>query len=486
MATPDEIKKLREYYAKNGHIPTLLGNESKARFGEADSKAVGDLGRLVAQGKISKDEAQRRIRQGAAVKNPDTLRAGLDVSAELDPAINSTKRKRTAAKTALDTGNEVDTTRTKQFTTDVAGLYAALQAQLQAQTPQIAANYDQSSTAISGNTSALQEQIRAAYDKANAATAARVAGMQGGTTEAQSQGGQDSAFLQGLAGVQGQSQLGLLAVGKQGALNVDRAGQNYTAWEGTTTQTDALSDLLNRVNARQAEFGAQDTEYAGQLADLEESRFAKVYEGKQSLADARAEAEADAEQRQFERNLAQAKLGIDQQEVDIKRTNTSLAARRVDLDIERFGLDRRKVEIDSRKAEAQLQKEQRAFTPGTLEYLEKEAAINLKRAQAAATLTNAASSKSNAAVNAAKLSQAQAKGKSYGKGIGGAQAYVNDVADPATATLVMKHVNNTMKHFKDYNGGLRGIEGWISKHNPPPEVANAMRRATGIAYGKSS
>jgi len=492
-----EYRALRGYYDKNGHIPTILAKESQNRFGEAHGTTLSDLGKQVAYGKISLDEARRLVRQGAAARDPDAIRAGLDASADIDPKVNAAERKRRELAENLRRSIGADESSTKEYSSTVADLFARLTGRMQEQKSQIGATYDTATAGIAANTGALSDQIRAAYEKANAGAAERVAGMGGGTTEAQTQGGQDAAFLSGLAGLQGQGLAGIMAAGKTGALNSQGAAINFADWQGTNTQSDALRELLARTNNSRADANNQDLEFGGQIADLEESRYNKLYEGKKALAQARAEAESAAEQTAFERRLAEEKLGISRGELDIKKGNLDIAQQKVQNDITRLGLDQRKIDVDIRKTEAQIRKEQAGLTPGTIEYMEKEAAINLKRAQAAGTLTNARTGQVNAATNqqraatAAAAQQAKAnqppKPGAYGKGLGGVQNYLKDIgADGKSSSLVQKRVSAVIAKHEKFPDGLKATEAWIKKNKPPRDVANAMRRSVGIAYGRSS
>lgn len=490
-AKKNELAKIQAYYKQNGHTPTLLSRESHTRFGAAGTQQSNDLARQVATGKLTMAQAQKMVREGALVKHdPTVLRAGLDVSAELDPQINAATRRRKLLKDQTDRSIQQDESKTTAYTGRVRELYDALMAKMASQTPQIQQNYDTASQGIASNTNNLQAQIAAAYARANQSTSAAAQGMGAGTTVAQQEGGQDAAFLSGLAGVQGQGIQGILAAGKQGAENSQRASINYAGYEGTNEQTNALRELLARTNESRQAFNDEDYELGGQIGDLEESRYAKLYETKQSLQEAAAQAEAEQEDRIFQRQLAQAKLNIDAGELDVKRAGVSIDQQKVNNDIARLGLDRAKIELDARKSEAQIRLEQQKLSPGSITYMEKEAAINLKRAQSAAALTNARTAQRNAATRAADVARKVAqpvRAGAYGKGIGGVQNYMKDIgADKRTSDFVLKHIQNMMVRHKTYQEGIKEGERFLRNNKVPKDVANAYRRAAGIAYGRST
>ncbi len=480
-----DLRRVADYYKQQGHTPTLLSRQSHTKFGAGGTRQAEDLGRQVATGRMTLAQAQRLVDQGALVAHdPNVKRAGLAVSAEIDPQINAANRKRTAARTAFETGTRADETKTQAYTQNVQGLYSALSSRMQAARAPVTQAYDTAIAGVSANTTALADRIREAYQSANSATQAQVAGMGGGTTEGQARGGQDSAFLQGLAGVQGQGLAGILQAGRAGAENTAQANINFANWEGTTEQTGALRDLLERTNAARTGWQAEDLELGGQIEDLGATRYAKLFETRSALEEAQAEAESAAEQRGFERQLAAARLGIDQGELDIKRGNLNIAQRRVETDIARLGLDRARVQLQARKTEAQLAIERDKLTPGSISYMEKEAAINLKRASAAAQLSNAATSQQRVANQARAAAN---KPQNFGRGIGGVENYLRaSNADPRTTRFIMFHINNMMKRHKTYRGGLAEGERFLRNNKVPGNVRNVYRRAAGIAYGKSS
>ncbi len=495
-AAATETNKLRQFYKKNGHIPTLLSNESKRRFGEADSKDVGQLGRLVAQGKLTRDEAFRRMRQGAAVNNKDALRAGLDVSAEIDPEINGANRRREILKRQYDRARKTDETDTQRERKNVGGIYQALSQQLARQPAQIEQVYNQASAGMARNTTSLQEQIRAAYQQANQQTGDLARQLGGGQTQAQQMGAADQAFLTSLAGVQNQGQQGLLATGRTGALNDARATQNYASFEGANTQATMLQELLRRQSERTNEFGDEDYELAGGASDLEETRFAQLYERRRALESERAEAQAEAEDRAFERQLAQARLQLDVGELDVKRTNANnqarLAEQRIRVDMERLGLDRARVDILARQTNAKLLAAQRKYTPGTPEYQEVQAAIDLKRAQAASGRANAAANVSRAMTAREREARAAAtppksRPQDFGKGIGGAQTYIRSATgDPGWQGAMQRQLAFTSSRFPKYEQATRQLEDVMKRRNYPEHIRGVMRRMIGIYYGRST
>lgn len=524
MATPPKVKskaqevaELRAYYQKNGHVPTLLSNVSTARFGESDSKRVSELGALVARGKLTRAEAEKRVRQGAGVSNEDTRRAGLDVSAELDPKINSAARRRAmakagytedtaAAKQRTEAGIAADTSTTEANRSKIQAIYETLLKTMQGTTPAVNSLYDAQSAANATGTASLQEKIRAAYDQANAGTQAQVAALGGGQTQGQLRGSQDSAFLSGLAGIQGQGISGMLQAGQLGAQGIQQASVYGSGREGADRQADMLAELmarsgksresLNEFNREATrDWREEDQEYGGQIADLEETRYSKLHEGKKALAEARAQATQEAEDREFERRLAEAKLNVDRDKVDVSRMSIKQRASEA---ASRLGLDRERLTVLSKQSAAKLANEQRKYTPGTPEYEEVQAAIDLQRAQAAAVASNARTNQQRVADTAAnnnvknqltadKLAQKAPKAANFGKGVGGAQTYIKQGIRPEfhdNANRVLAYLNRTQAG--DKIRGAERAEEIIRKYKYPPDVAQGIRRMVGIYYGSGS
>lgn len=312
-------QRYRDAYKTQGHLPTIFANESKTRFLEADAVDVGQLGKDVVDGKITKEQALERIRQGAAVNDPDRIRVGLDVAAEIDPQVSAIERRRKLAKDTLDRTLAEDTTEATRTNVHIKGIYDALLNRLAGTSTAVAGNYDQTATAINDRYAQLQQQINQAYGNANAATAAEVAGAQGGTTQGQTLGAQDQGAYGAIAAIQNQGMQSQLAAGKMGELGVQRSTQNYAAYTGASEQASILKALQQRAADLRAEYGAEDYELGGQASDLESGRYGQLYEGYQSLQDNRAQALQDAEDRAYDRSMAERALGVKEYSAETTR-----------------------------------------------------------------------------------------------------------------------------------------------------------------------
>lgn len=395
---------------KVGHLPTIFANDSRKRFGEADAVDVGQLGKDVIDGKITKDEAIRRIRQGVAVNDPDNLRVGLDVSADLDPKLNAIERRRKIGKGVLDRTLSEDATeaariradiedRTRRTSTDIGGIYAALVNRLAQQPAQVAQDYSGASQQLQQNYAALQAQIAAANQTAQAGTNADIAqagGLAPGTqAQAQQHGNQDAAAYADIAGIQNQGLQGLLAVGQQGEQNIARGQVAYQGSEGARQQAGVIHEgnaqvndivlaLQQRAQQLRDSFNDEDSELQGQYADLDESRFTRLYEGRQALDAQQAQAAQDAEDRAYEREMAERALGIKEfsaqtgrYSVDAAterhnaklRQDATIAANKHNLEVQRLTIEKQKLTdpIQRQLIEAKIKSEKAAATKALAE-----------------------------------------------------------------------------------------------------------------------
>lgn len=328
-ATDAANKPIRDYYAKNGHIPTILANLSNQYFNTRANASVYDqLGRLVATGKMTRAEAEQHIKQGQGITNPDALRAGLDTAAQLDPQEAALARTRAQAKAALDNLIKQQQDQAGRTNTDLAGLYSVLVKNIQGNNPVLQQNFAAQQAAQANTAQAAQQNVAQNYGAADAATQAAVAGMGAGQTQAQEYGNADAKFLQGVIGANAQASQNELGIASQNALGTNTAYGNYASAQGTQEQAQVVRRLLDQINSERQDWTANDQELAGQYNDLEGTRFNKIYEGQQSLAQARAAAEAAAAERQFNHQLAYDTLGVKQDANNISRMNATTAAQK--------------------------------------------------------------------------------------------------------------------------------------------------------------
>lgn len=471
-----ELAKVRDYYAKNGHIPTLLANESKKRFGTASAADLSDLGKQVALGKISKDAALAQVRQGT--KGIDDLhrRAGMATSLEIDPAEEGIRANLAQLDAAFKSSSAQNTALGNATAARQKAIYDMLQQEIAKQPGQIQQQYGETSAKVGGNfdaaLAATQQNFAAAQQGVN--NEASRLGLEAAAPVAVAQSANDSNFIQGLLQSQKLGAQGTLANLQQAGLNASQSFGNSMSAESAGIQTGTLGEFAHRQQEALLEKTAQDSEYNSKINQLEATRQPKLYETLQALQEARQQQIQDDEDRRFEQYIAEQTLGVKQTDSATKQYAAQT--------------DRQKVEVASRLSEAQLQKIMRESVPGTLEYETAKAGIELKKAQAVAAVTNAKTGVQNANTNATKVNNAASKNAQYGKGMVGVGNYLADSGvDKQTHDTIMKHVNNTIiTHANgDYAGGLRGVEGYIRAHKLSPEIANIFRIATAIAYGKA-
>lgn len=379
-------QKLRDFYAKNGHLPTIGAQETRTRFNTApDAADLSRLGAAVANGKMTRAEFERQIRQGAAVNDQNDLRVGLDVAAEIDPKLNAIERRRAAGKSNLDYQLKSDSQQSARESTDAAGIYAAILNRLGGAPAEINAVYDKATGDTQANYQQLQAALAAAYEKANAATQAQVTGMQGGQTQGQALGGQDAAAYAAIAGIQNQGLQGIYNTARTGAINTNTAQMGAIGAEGARDQSAILQRLTERAAELKQQFGIEDTELAGQYADIDESRYNKLYEGKQSLTEKQAADRQAAEDRAYERSVTERSLGLKQYgaETDRLQANNSF-----DLGLARIKQD---ATNEARKYDLQVQqfKQKQAETNDPLQRQLLQAKIEQTKALSVKALTDA-------------------------------------------------------------------------------------------------
>lgn len=470
-----EDQKVRDYYAKNGHMPTILANESRTHFDEANAVDVADLGRKVALGLMTRDQALAAARGGTAHISDINRRAGLSVNAEIDPAELAIKNNIAFLNSSFDKSQA----NAKAVGTETVGrqkaLYDYLAKSIAMEPDAIRQNYGQTSQQVGQNYDAALAATQGNYANAQSAGNAEAArlGLEAATPVANAQNQGDAAFLQGLLQSQKTGAQSTLAGLQQADINSANQFGRAASAESSAVQAGTLGDLAIQQQQALNEKLASEADLNSQTQQLEAGRKPKLYEAVQALMSARQQAIQDEEDRQFDHDIANRTLGVKEYGAQT---------------------DRQKVEIAARKSDAELQKIARESIPGTLEYETAMAAIDLKKSQAAAALSNAKTNQQNANTKAtqvtAQLAAAndKAKQKQYGKGMLGVQNYLHDAGvDDQTFAMIMKHVNNTIiTHDNgDYKNGLRGVEGYITAHKLPANIANAFRVATAIAYGKS-
>jgi hypothetical protein len=466
-----ELKKIRDFYAKNGHVPTILANESKKMFGSANATDVSNLGKQVALGKMTQAEALKAVRAGTAGVGDLNKRAGLATSLEIDPAEQAVRDNLAAIDAAFQSSSTKSQQLGQATVARQKAIYDALQRTIADEAPNIQGQYAATGQQVAGNYDAAAVATKQNFDAA-AANSNNQANRMGLVPSAVAN--DDSNFLQGILASQKTAAQGTLANLQQADINSANQFSRSVGAESAGVQTGTIGDFAARQQAALDELTKQKNAGTSQINNLESTRGAKLYETLQGLQAARQQQLVDAQDRQFQQMIAQQTLGVKQTEAQTHQFSAQT--------------DRAKVQQAAKLSDAQLQKIQRESVPGTLEYETAVAAIELKKAQAAAAVTNAKTGIQNANTAATKVNNAANATTKYGKGMPGVANYLKDMnVDQATYDMAMKHVNNTIASHKtgDYANGLRGVEGYIKAHKLPPNIANVLRTATAIAYGKN-
>lgn len=469
----DTLKDVRDYYVKNGHIPTELANESKRLFGiAAPAKTYADLGIKVARGTISKAQALAAIKNGTGVDDLHR-RAGDAISAELDPAEANLNRKADAEMTSANQQIAQGNQDTNAYSQSVAALYAKLNQQLQAGNQQVQQGWQNAQTQTGKSYDDLLTSLGQTYGGAQQAVSSEAdrLGLQGAGA-ANAQMSNDQKFLTGLFGGERQSALDqLMANGLIDQSYGNRMGGAVQS-AGAQYQSEAQQENLRNATELRNTATRNATDYRGQAGDLEATRAAKLRENIAALTDARDQATSAAEAQAFDHQILLSKLDLQKQQLgvdaayksgqlDIGRTNAATAAKNSDISQQR-------VNIEARKTTAQLQKEQRALDPNSIEYREKQAAIDLKVSQTKKNIKD------------------YTNPGSFGKGMSGANNYLASL-EPAFKGITqagMHEVTLALQYGKNYQDAIRFMRNNFSKFSDlkDPDLQNALLNALDLAW----
>jgi hypothetical protein len=464
----DALKDVRDYYAKNGHVPTELANESRRLYGAAgDSKMYADLGIKIARGQLSKAQALASIRNGAGVDDLHR-RAGDAVRVELDPAISQLDRRAKAEQDLADQQIAQGQRDTDAYAQSVAALYSKLGGQLEQGNQRVQQGYQ-----------AAQQQTGKSYDDLMASLSQTYGGaIQDTTSEAQRLGldqaipqataqmSTDQKFLSGLFGGQKASAVDMLVA--NGLIDLQQGARQGGAVQaaGAQYQTQAREENLRNATELRNTAARNVTEYHGQAGDLEATRGAKLRENISALEDARTQAKTEAEAREFDRQILLAKLELQRQELG---TDAAYKAGQLEIGRTNAATSQQRVALEAKKTEATLRKEMAALTPGTLEYEEKLAAINLKKSQTKKNIADY--SKPPAPTN-------------YPKGRVGAEQYLRSLGDESLVKAGMHEVTLAMQYGEDYPSAIQFMRKNFSKFSDlkDPNVQKALLNALDLAW----
>ena len=408
-------------------------------------------------------------------------RANYAASIEIDPQQQALQRQATQSDQQFkyEQGSaQANTTRTVNEQQDI---YGALAAQLQKQLPQVGANYDSTGANVQGNFDALQKSVAGNYDRGIQGTndVANRLGLQAAAPQATDRMGADAAFLKGLIGSDA-------AVAKSG-LGEDRAAAIAQAMsqisgsrnEGAALSGNTLRDAAQTSNAAKFTQGQKISDLLGQAQTLEGTRKGKVFENTAALTQLSQQAQAAAEQAQFQRYIDQGNLDVKNKLAGFEGTkiNNAAAVSRGQLQ-----LDQQKVSIEASKTKATLQKQLADSQPGSQKYAETQAAIDLKNAQAAKAVEEAKRIAHPTAANSG----------GYGSGTPGALKFLNDPSqgiDPTAKALAITSVNYILNHndVTNLNGYTKAVHEMTTNANNlhyTPQQQSVMLRALAIASNR--
>lgn len=496
-----ELAKVREYYASNGHIPSLLAAESKRLFGDASSVDVGALGKQVALGKITKDQALQSIRGGTSGLDPEAKRAGLSASVEIDPQVAAfeTRRKQTAE--GFERTNKQAQETTQRTVAEQKEIYRRLAESLGLLQPKVTQAYDQGMAGVNDSYAALQKSLESNYSSGISGTANEAArlGLSAATPEATAEMTSDSAYLKGVAGIQQQGQLGTMANLRDGTLADLLRGQSNAGIEGSALSASTLREFAKKSAEERFQQQQEIQALQDQATALEATRTGRVFEGRQALEGQAAQAAYEQEQDAIANAIAQQKAnaqmavaGVDQYKAETDRTYKlgQLGVAQAD--------SMTKAEIAKatiNKSNAEKQAILNEMTPGTPAYEKLAADIRLKNSQAAKAVSDAAANRQNANTNTAKA-EAAAKAAAAGKvgtGLSGANTYLNNTLGAQGGVATGQLVNQAYSKYppsgdknrnaENYKKAIAMARGVIQKQTRDQKYHNAVDAALAIAYG---
>jgi hypothetical protein len=464
----DALKDVRDFYAKNGHLPTVFANESKRLYGTTgNAKLYSDLGIQVARGKMTKAQALAQIRNGSGIDDIHR-RAGDAVNVELNPQIDEYNRQATSTQQAADqqiTQNQRDT---DAYAQSVAQLYSRLGERLNAGNQKVQAGWQQAQQGTAKNYDELQSALAQVYgaqtqDVNDFAAKLNLSGADAATAQM----GADQKFLQGLFGGQKQSAVDMLVA--NGLIDLQegtRFGQAQQA-AGGSYQAQARADNLRNTENLRGETSRTVQDLLGRAGSLEATRGARLRENITALEEGRAQAQSEAEANAFDRQIALAKLQLEQSQYGLERDYKMGS---LDVARQNANISQQRVNIEAKKTTAQLQKEARALDPTSLEYAEKMAAIDLKRSQTKKNIADYT---------------AAPKTPTYAKGMVGAQQYLMDtLGDPSIANVAAHEVTLAMQYGSTYQDAIRRARANFAKFTDlkDPTLQSAILNALDLAW----
>lgn len=462
----DALKDVRAYYAANGHVPTELANESRRLYGiAADPKVYADAGMKVARGQISKAQALASIRNGAGI---DELhrRAGDAVRVELDPQEAQLNRRAQAETDFANQQIAQGQKDTEAYAQSVAALYGRLQQQQAASNQQVRQGWQSAQQNTGKSYDDLLASLGQTYGGAQQSTASEAERLGlSGVEAANAQSASDQKFLSGLFGGQKQSAVDMLVANGLIDLQEGTRMGGATQAAGAQYQTQAREQQLRNATELRNTAGRNALEFRGQAGDLEATRGAKLRENIAALEDARNQAQSEAEQKAFDRQILNAKLDLQRQELGI---DAAYKSGQLEIGNRNADISQQRVNLEAKKTQAQLEKEIRSLDPNSIEYKEKVAAINLKISQTKKNIAD------------------YSNPKSFGTGMTGASKYLTSL-EPAFKGITqagMHEVTLALQYGKTYQDAIRFMRNNFSKFSDlkDPNLQNALLNALDLAW----
>jgi hypothetical protein len=264
-APPKKVNKLGE--AGRAELRRLRNIQANQFGALGDQAYLKKLARQVDLGKKAPGSQDWKVRAGRATRDPQALRAGRTVQADLNPQISAAKNYESGLQTLYaNLGNQLNS-----FNQQIAGTNASTRAQ-------VGTRYDQ-----------LASQIANEFNASKQSSASELNRLGINMPDAS----QSSDI---------QNRLAMIAEsGRQNALSQQDASSQAA--------NQLMGLLQGEAQATGAGFRAASSQQRGML---EASRPGKVYSLWQELEDAAREQKAENQQQKFLNRITQAKFGVDQ------------------------------------------------------------------------------------------------------------------------------------------------------------------------------
>ena len=469
-----QLAQVRDYYAKNGHVPTELANLSRQYFGTANAKDVSNLGMQVALGKMSLAQAQSTVRQGSSGLDPIAMRAGLAADTQITPQEHALETQANLGQDSFNRSDRIGSANNARTVDEQQQIYGRLHQQLASQLPVQNAIYDHGAQGVDSAYAGLQKALGANYGGAIQGTtdeAARL-GLQAATPDATRQLTSDQNFLQGVAGIQHSGEQGTLTNQRNSALTDALSAMQQSATEGTALSGNTLRDYAKSSSDARFQQAQQTAGLRQQSAALEGTRKGQIYENTANLNQNAAQAAYQQQQDSFQNKLLQQKADA-QSSIAGARVSASNTDSKYKMG--QLGVAQTNAQTNANYKSGQLQiakldamtKRQAAnatagldavkqreildkMTPGTLAYKQIESQIAHNTVTGAAAAISSAAAKQNADTNQYRATHPNTASKASTRqnGIASAAQYAaQNSFDPQVSSVGQDIINGLQNKY---------------------------------------